>query len=74
MSKPTPLRKLRERCGLTLQEVADAVGTNTGVLSRIERGTPTSPDMAEKLVEYYGRRRINELQILYPERYQRRAA
>jgi transcriptional regulator with XRE-family HTH domain len=64
--KDTPLRALRKSRGLTLQEVADAIKTDTGNLSRIEQGTQKSLDMARRLVDFYGRDAITELDILYP--------
>jgi len=65
----TPLRKARQEIGRTLKEVAEAVGTDPGNLSRIERGSQLATvEMAEKLAKYYGGR-ITELQILYPARY-----
>jgi transcriptional regulator with XRE-family HTH domain len=65
----TPLKRLRKRQKKTLQEVADAIGTDTGNLSRIEQGKQRSLDLAEKLVEFYGSGTITEAEILYPERY-----
>jgi transcriptional regulator with XRE-family HTH domain len=50
----TPAQRLREKSGLTLKEVADAVGTDTGNLSRIESGRQKSVELAEKLVKFYG--------------------
>lgn len=67
--KKTPLQRLREKRGLTLKEVADAVDTDTGNLSRMERGIQKSVDLAAKLVTFYGPGAITELEILYPERY-----
>jgi transcriptional regulator with XRE-family HTH domain len=66
----TPLKKLRRQRGLTLQHVATAVGIDTGNLSRIERGSQRSPEMAERIVNWFGRDAISELEILYPERYE----
>jgi predicted transcriptional regulator len=65
----TPLQRLREKRGLTLKEVADAVDTDTGNLSRMERGHQKSVELAERLVKFYGQGQITELEILYPERY-----
>jgi transcriptional regulator with XRE-family HTH domain len=67
--RKTPLQRLREKRGKTLEEVAAAVEIDTGNLSRIERGKQKSVAMATKLVEYYGVGSISELEILYPERY-----
>lgn len=65
----TPLAALRRKRGETLQKVADAVGTDTGNLSRIERGTQVpSKVMAEKLAQYFDNE-VTETQIIYPERF-----
>ena len=64
-----PLKALRIKRGLTLQEVSDIVGTDPGNLSRVENlKQKASPDLAEKLAKYFGGE-ITELQILYPERF-----
>lgn len=68
MEKDTPLRALRKSRGLTLQDVAVAVGSDVGNISRVERGKQTSTDLAQKLVEYFGSE-ITEVQILYPGRF-----
>lgn len=65
----TPLRRLRESRKQTLKDVSSALDIDTGNLSRIERGLQVSPDVAAKLVNYFGRQHISELEILYPERY-----
>ena len=51
----TKLRKQREKQKTTLEVVAGAVGTDTGNLSRIERGlqVPSYP-LAKKLSAFYG--------------------
>ena len=67
----TPLRALRERRGLTLQQVSNATDINTGNLSRIETGQERcSIERADKLVKFYGKKAINEFQIMFPERFQ----
>lgn len=64
----TPLRQARKRRGLTIQHVSNAVGIDTGNLSRIERGIQVpSKQLAEKLARFFGD--LNELQIIYPERF-----
>lgn len=65
----TPLRLIRERNNKTILDVALAIGIDQGGLSRIERGkqTPTK-DVAEKLANYFSGE-INEIHILYPERF-----
>lgn len=65
----TPLKRLRLDKKKTLQEVADAIGTDTGNLSRIESGKQRSLNLAEKLVAYFGGILITEAEILYPSRY-----
>lgn len=65
----SPLKQTRLRRNGTLADVARAVGTNNGNLSRIENGKQkASPKLAEKLAHYFGHE-ITEIQILYPERY-----
>ncbi|EQB8221290.1 helix-turn-helix domain-containing protein [Klebsiella aerogenes] len=65
----SPLRNLRKSQGMTLSHVATAVDIDPGNLSRIERGQQiASTDVAEKLVNFFSGQ-INELQILYPQRY-----
>lgn len=67
MNSPLKLTRLKRK--KTLQEVADAVGTDTGNLSRIERGTQVpSKVMAEKLAQYFDNE-VTETQIIYPERF-----
>lgn len=66
--KDSPLKKARLKRERTLQEVSSAVGTDTGNLSRIERGLQIpSKELAEALVKYYDSE-ITETQIIYPER------
>jgi transcriptional regulator with XRE-family HTH domain len=76
----TPLRNARTRRGWTLHEVSAhllAIGagsTDTGNLSRIERGAQrASTSMAENLCRVFGGE-LSELHILYPERYMPRPA
>lgn len=66
--KESPLKKARLKRELTLQQVSVAVGTDTGNLSRIERGIQIpSKELAEGLVKYFDNE-ITETQIIYPER------
>ncbi|HAF2131121.1 TPA: helix-turn-helix transcriptional regulator [Salmonella enterica] len=66
----SPLRKLRHSHGYTLQRVASEVGVDPATLSRVERREQTpSVDLAERLTKFYDGE-INEIQILYPARYQ----
>lgn len=65
----SPLKTARLKRELTLQLVADAVGIDTGNLSRIERGTQVpSKDLAEKLSKFFDGE-VDEIQIIYPERF-----
>lgn len=65
----TPLKTIRMRRGSTLAEVAAAVGTNAGNLSRIENGKQrASAAIAEKLAKYFGYS-LTEIQIIYPDRF-----
>lgn len=65
----SPLRKARERRNLTLQDIAAAVGSDVGNMSRIERGVQTpSAELAEKICAIF-QGEINELQLIYPQRY-----
>jgi transcriptional regulator with XRE-family HTH domain len=67
--KDSPLKKARLKRELTLQQVSSAVGTDTGNLSRIERGIQIpSKELAEALVKFYDSE-VTETQIIYPERF-----
>lgn len=61
----SPLKAARLRRGETLQKVADAIGTDTGNLSRIERGqTPNTP-LTKKILAYFAGE-VSEVQLLQP--------
>lgn len=63
------LKTVRRRRGQTLTQVAQAVGTDAGNMSRIENGKQgVSPEMAAKLARHFGYA-ITEMEILYPERF-----
>lgn len=63
------LKKARLSREQTLQFVADAVGIDTGNLSRIERGLQVpSKELAEKLVKHFDNE-VTETQIIYPDRF-----
>lgn len=65
----SPLKRARLARGLTLEQVASAVGIDTGNLSRIERGAQVpSVKRTDALVKYYDNE-ITETQIIYPERF-----
>lgn len=60
----TLLRQARMRHQQTLQEVAGAVGTDTGNLSRIERGQQVpSQSLAARLAKHFNEE-ITETQIM----------
>ena len=65
----SPLRRLRAKRGLTTIKVARDLEIDQGHYSRIERDGKCSREVAEKIVEYFGRNRITELHVLYPARY-----
>lgn len=54
---------------MTLGKLAAAVGSDVGNLSRIERGVQIpSKELAEKICQQFDGE-INELQLIYPERF-----
>mgnify|MGYP003602772157 CR=1 FL=1 len=66
----TPLKKARIAKGLTLHEVAKRVDSDTGNISRIERGLQTpSKELITKLVGLFSDYEITEVHIIYPERF-----
>ncbi len=66
---PSTIKTIRLKRGQTLTQVAQAIGTDAGNLSRVENGKQKpSPKMAAKLARYFGYE-ITEIQILYPERF-----
>lgn len=65
----SPLKQERLKRDKTLQEVANAVGIDTGNLSRIERGLQVpSKDLTEKLAKFFDNK-VTETEIIYPERF-----
>lgn len=63
------LKRERMKRQITLQEVANAVGIDTGNLSRIERGLQVpSKDLTEKLAKFFDNK-VTETEIIYPERF-----
>lgn len=65
----TPLQRARKAAKQTLEFVAAAVDSDSGNISRIERGAQT-PSMAltKKLAEHFGPP-LTEAQILCPEQF-----
>lgn len=47
------LREARQKRNKTLGEVAQAIGTDVGNLSRIERGQMPDRDLAVRIVNFY---------------------
>jgi len=67
MQPDTPMRQARKAKELTLFDLSKATGTDTGNLSRIERGIQIPlPELAEKIAGILG---ITEAHIFYPERF-----
>lgn len=68
MKNLTPLKVLRKREKVTLEQLARKVGTDSGNLSRIERGIQTpGKELATAIVEFFDNE-ITELEIFYPFR------
>jgi len=66
----TPLRCARKECKQTLQEVAAAVGCSNGFLSQVERQREQcSPGLAQRLVAHFNLPWLDEMHVLYPERF-----
>lgn len=66
----TPLRKARRKRGLTLADVAESVGSDTGNISRIERGQQIpNRELLSNIVDLFKDNDITEVHILYPERF-----
>ena len=64
------LREVRVQAGLTLRQVSDGTGVKVPNLSLIERGLMgVTPRVAERLASFFGRDRITEEHLLYPERF-----
>lgn len=65
----SPLRSVRIKKKVTLEQLAKAVGSNVGNLSRIERGI-YSPrkNLAEKIAKYFNYE-INVFEITWPEKF-----
>lgn len=60
------LRKVREAAGMTLVELAAAIGIDHSGLSRVERFEQKSVKSAVLIVEFFGRDKITVEDILYP--------
>lgn len=65
----TPLRRIREKRGLTQKEVATGNGIDPGQYSRIENGNERVTAVnAEKLSKFFGGA-VTELELIYPDRF-----
>lgn len=62
----SPLRKARKAKGWTQEDLASKTGLTQSTISRVECGSPVSPETAAALAAAVG---ISELHILYPERF-----
>jgi len=62
----SPLRIARQKQGLTIYQVAKKAGVRAPTVSRIERGSATTPRTAERLAKAIG---ISEEKVLYPDRF-----
>jgi len=70
----TPLRKTREKVGVTTIAVAAAVGVDQSQYTRVENGTRrASPSLAQRLSAYF-KGQVTRDQILFPEEYVSAAA
>jgi transcriptional regulator with XRE-family HTH domain len=64
---PTPLEKARNKRNLTQTELAKKAKCSQATISKLEQRAHTAtPDLAARLAKALG---IQELQILYPDRY-----
>jgi transcriptional regulator with XRE-family HTH domain len=65
----TPLKKHRLKSKVTLTKLAQAVDSDVGNLSRIERGIQVpSKSLAERIAKFFNGR-VNEFQIVWPEKF-----
>ncbi len=70
--KITPLYLIRKKYNLTLSQISNDLSINHAHLSRMERMVAQpSADLAERIANYFGGE-INEMQLLYPQRYTKR--
>lgn len=68
MTSPLKLARLGRK--LTLEQVAELVGSDSGNISRIERAKQIpNRDLAAKLVELFREDGLTEVHLFYPERF-----
>lgn len=66
----TPLKKARLHRGMTLEKVAELVDSDSGNISRIERGKQIpNRELASRLVQVFQENGITEVHLFYPERF-----
>lgn len=66
----TPLKRVRRELGIKQETIAAALGVSQAHISCVEnRKERASPDLAERIVRFFGREQITEEQILYPQRF-----
>lgn len=58
------LRKIRRDQNITLREVQEKIGIDTGTISRIERGTPVKDENLAKVFAFYGKDFLNEVKSI----------
>lgn len=69
MTSPLKLARLGRK--LTLEQVAELVGSDSGNISRIERAKQIpNRDLAAKLVELFREDELTEVHLFYPERFE----
>ena len=69
MTSPLKLARLGRK--LTLEQVAELVGSDSGNISRIERAKQIpNRDLAAKLVELFREDGLTEVHLFYPERFE----
>lgn len=69
LKKVHPLKAARKKRGITLIDLGNKVGSNSGNLSRIERFEQTpSLGLAERIAALFAGE-LTEMHLLYPERY-----
>ncbi len=63
------IRRRRKAVKWTLEDLAAEIGSDTGNLSRIERGEQVpSKELTDALVAYF-EGEVTEMQIMWPERF-----
>lgn len=65
----SPLRRVRKARKLTLRQLAAIVSTSAQTIMRLEIDGTGTPEIAERIADYFGRELLNEIHILYPKRF-----